>query len=417
VAPTIEEEVFAQHALEASFLWSMRDGAARDPAYDLASLCDLDERVEANLDGLRLAGDAGWEHCEAALDGGEAGEVFAAGVIAMERRDLRGIARVLDAGCGGSAPDLARGIVSALGWSSFDRVRPILPGLFDGRCPPELHYLGVAACAAHRQDPGPSLGYAVISSDPRVKARALRAVGELGRIDLLAELRAELGSASEAVRFSAAWSAALLGEPASGRVLWDLSSKGGPFAAEACDMAMRRMDPAIAYTWVHSLAGGQGSLRAAFAGAAALGDPAIIPWLLECAEAPEAARPAGLALSMITGLDLAGEKATGKAPEGFQAGPTDDPADDNVSMDPDESLPWPDPAALRALWNREAGRFKRGTRYLLGKPMTPEHLRHVLKTGSQPARAGASIELSLREPRRAVFEVRAPGFRQRRELG
>lgn len=85
-------------------------------------------------------------------------------------------------------------------------------------------------------------------------------------------------------------------------------------------------------------------------------------------------------------------------------------------MDPDASLPWPDATAVRALWSREASRFKRGTRYLLGKPLSQEHLRDVLKTGSQPSRAAAAIELSLLEPRRPVFEVHAPGFRQRKEL-
>ena len=60
--------------------------------------------------------------------------------------------------------------------------------------------------------------------------------------------------------------------------------------------------------------------------------------------------------------------------------------------------------------------LKRGTRHLLGKPMTLEWLEHVLKAGSQPARAAAALELSLRQPRRPVFEVRAPGFLQRRAL-
>jgi len=67
-------------------------------------------------------------------------------------------------------------------------------------------------------------------------------------------------------------------------------------------------------------------------------------------------------------------------------------------------------------WRAHAVELKRGTRHLLGKPMTLEWLEHVLKAGSQPARAAAALELSLRQPRRPVFEVRAPGFLQRRAL-
>jgi hypothetical protein len=36
----------------------------------------------------------------------------------------------------------------------------------------------------------------------------------------------------------------------------------------------------------------------------------------------------------------------GKKPEGFEAGPTENPEDENVKMDPDDNLPWPDPALI-----------------------------------------------------------------------
>ncbi|MGK4003679.1 hypothetical protein WMF31_13695 [Sorangium sp. So ce1036] len=57
---TIDAEIFEQHALEAAFLWSYRDAAVLDPLYDLESLGELDERLEAYVDGLQLVGDAGW---------------------------------------------------------------------------------------------------------------------------------------------------------------------------------------------------------------------------------------------------------------------------------------------------------------------------------------------------------------------
>jgi uncharacterized protein (TIGR02270 family) len=412
---TIEQEIYEEHARQAAFLWLLRDNATRDAAYDLADLTELDDRLEAHVDGLRLAGEGGWEACKALLEEPEGGEVFGAAVAAVDRWDLRGVARVLDAF--GGAPDLARGFVAALGWTPFDRVRRLLPGLLAGRCPPPLHWLGIAACAAHRQDPGPALGYAILSNDARLKARALRAAGEVGRVDLLSEIRAELKAEEPACRFWAAWTCALFGDPASAQALWGFASAAGPFAERAACMAMRRMDPGVAYTWLYSLATSAPDPRVPLGAAAALGDPAIVPWLLEVMQAAETARLAGGALSMITGVDLAAEKLEAKAPEGFQAGPTDDPNDENVSMDPDESLPWPDAAGVAAWWKEHASRFKRGTRYLLGKPMEPSWLERVLRAGSQPARAAAALELSLRQPRRPVFEVRAPGFWQRGALG
>jgi uncharacterized protein (TIGR02270 family) len=411
---TIEAEICEEHARQAAFLWLLRDRAAIDPAYDLSELSELDDRLEAHLDGLRLAGDAGWQACVELLAEPEGGEVFGAAVVAVDRWDLRGVARVLDAFSG--APDLARGFVAALGFTPFDRVRRLLPGLLAGRCPPALHWLGISACAAHRQDPGAPLGYAILASDPRLKARALRAAGELGRIDLLAEVHAELRSSDEACCFWAAWSAALFGDPASAQALWGFASGTGPFAERAACMAMRRMDPAVAYTWLYSLAGAARDPRVPLSAAGALGDPAIVPYLLEAMKSPETARLAGSALSMITGVDLAAEPLNAKPPEGFRAGPTEDSDDEDVSMDPDDSLPWPDPTAVTAWWQRHAGEYKRGTRMLLGKPMTPAWLEHALSAGSQPTRAAAALELSLRQPRRPVFEVRSPGFWQGRGL-
>jgi uncharacterized protein (TIGR02270 family) len=182
---TIEEEIYEEHARQAAFLWLLRDNAARDAAYDLADLAELDERLEAHLDGLRLAGDGGWEACKALLEDPEGGEVFGAAIVAVERWDLKGVARVLDTF--GGVPDLGRGFVSALGWTPFEKVQHLLPGLLSGRCPPALQWLGISACAVHRKDPGPALGYAILSNDGPLTARALRAAGELGKVGLLNE--------------------------------------------------------------------------------------------------------------------------------------------------------------------------------------------------------------------------------------
>lgn len=42
-------------AEEAAFLWLKRDHAVRAPHYSLGDIVKLDERVEAHLDGLRVA--------------------------------------------------------------------------------------------------------------------------------------------------------------------------------------------------------------------------------------------------------------------------------------------------------------------------------------------------------------------------
>jgi uncharacterized protein (TIGR02270 family) len=85
-------------------------------------------------------------------------------------------------------------------------------------------------------------------------------------------------------------------------------------------------------------------------------------------------------------------------------------------MDPDEHLPWLDPALIRKWWTKHNSRFQKGTRYLLGKPMSIEWLRQVLRSGRHRQRAAAALELAIRQPGQPLFEVRAPGFRQQAVL-
>jgi uncharacterized protein (TIGR02270 family) len=412
---TIDAEVFERYAEEAAYLWSVRDGAVHDAVHDLGSLCELDGRIEAHLDGLAVAGDAGWEVCEAAIEDNGAGGCFAAMVLAVGQQDLRRIARVLDAG--GGEPRLARGIVSALGWAPLARVQAILPALLFRRCSPALHYLGIAGGALARVDVGVALGYGVLSDDLRLRARALRAAGELGRADLMPEIKDAMSAPDEDCRFAAAWSAALLAEPAATPVLRRFAEEGSVHAAPAADMAMRRTEPAMGAPWVLALARSPKLARAALAGAAALGDTAVVPWLLEHLTVPETARAAGAVLSRITGVDLAASMLKTAQPAGFRAGPSDDPEDEDVAMDPDMGLPWPDAEAVRGWWKKKSAELRPGTRYLAGKPMSAAWLHRVLREGSQPARAAAALELRMHHGGRGLFEVRAPGQRQRRALG
>ena len=49
-------EIVSQHVEESAFLWLLRSNAIHQPHYGLKALAKLDNRVEAHLDGLRVAG-------------------------------------------------------------------------------------------------------------------------------------------------------------------------------------------------------------------------------------------------------------------------------------------------------------------------------------------------------------------------
>src|SRR4249920_2456092 len=92
------QNIVEQHAEEAAFLWTVRSRSVTAPHYSLESLTKLDERIEAHLDGLRLAGAAGWTQCQAHLENAEDGSVFPLSVLAFEAADHQQMLAALTAG-------------------------------------------------------------------------------------------------------------------------------------------------------------------------------------------------------------------------------------------------------------------------------------------------------------------------------
>ena len=170
------------------------------------------------------------------------------------------------------------------------------------------------------------------------------------------------------------------------------------------------------HAWLKGLAQSPKRQREVIAGTGMIGDPLYIPWLIKRMEVPELARLAGESFSLITGADIANENLEGERPEGFESGPTENPEDEEVALDPDEDLPWPDPKKVQVWWDTRKNRFQTGTRYLLGAPITEGQCRKVLREGFQRQRAAAALELALMKPDAPLFEVRAPGWRQQRWL-
>jgi uncharacterized protein (TIGR02270 family) len=402
--------VLEQHAEEAAFLWILRSGAVHAPHYSLKDLAKLDLRVEAHLDGLRIAGPHGWTILKEALALEEPGEIFAAAVIAFESGDAKRTDIVLDAGT--ATPELARGLISAIGWLPPKKADRLIKALLASPSKTRRR-IGVAGAAIRRLDFEKGFLEAVRDDDPLLRARALRAIAELGMKQHAALFSRFIDAVDPAVGYSAAWGGALIsGEPAAVAALQAFAVGPGRKSREALVLAARRMTPAAAAAWRDELARKPETLRQAVITAGAAGDPGAIPWLLEQMAVPAVARVAGEALSMISGADLAYEDLDADRPEGFEAGPNDDPEDENVEPDPDEDLPWPDPALVQGWWGQRKSKFSPGKRHLLGKEISAESCREALKAGRQRQRAAAALELSILEPGTPLAELRAPGFRQ-----
>ena len=415
MSSTVISSIVSQHAEEAAFLWLLRSNAIYAPHYSLKDLAKLDGRVEAHLDGLRVAGEAGWELCKAGLGNEENGEVFAASVMAFESNVELRVQAVLDAVT--AKPELIDGMVSALGWLTFEQASSHIHRFLGSQV--HLHrQIGLAGCAVHRVDPKQALTQAVASRNLALRARALKTVGELGRKDLLAVVKENLKVEDKEVCYWAAWSGALLGEAAAVPVLQRLAESGHAKRESACAMAIRRVSVEQAQAWMKTLASSPNTLRMAVQAAGAIGDPANIPWLIQQMADPIMARVAGESFSFITGIDLAYDDLDTNKPEGFEAGPTENPEDENVEMDQDEDLPWPNPELIKKWWFTHRLEFTNGTRYLLGKPMAIDSLNEALRMANNASAPPQRLNWpSANPPVRRSSTAALPAFGNRRCWG
>ncbi|MGZ8911381.1 MAG: hypothetical protein ACXW09_15530, partial [Methylococcaceae bacterium] len=180
----------------------------------------------------------------------------------------------------------------------------------------------------------------------------------------------------------------------------------------ALQVVLRVLDPNQIKELLTVLATHGNRIREAVMGAGMAGDPAYIPWLIKQMEVPKLAKVAGESFSFITGVDIAYNDLEGELPKDFAAGPTEDPEDENVAMDPDEDLPVPDPALMERWWQQHQLRFQIHVRHLLGYPVNQVHCQEVLRAGKQRQRQAAALELSLLRPATPLFETRAIGKKQ-----
>jgi uncharacterized protein (TIGR02270 family) len=398
--------LLAEQAVDdAAYLWLLRDQAVLSPNYNKLELAELDERLEGYLDAITIAGNNGWRACEDNLRWKDAGEIFVGATTAFNQNNQDAASIVIDAGC--QSVELSRGIVSAIAWCGNDRTQQLLTSLLQSQDSIRKR-IGIGAIGVLRKDVGQSLNDFLTDESPLVRARALKAAGELGRTDLLGTCIQQLENNDEACRFWSAWSTALLGNSeASLPILKTMAESGGKYSEQACDLAGRSMSVELAQTWLQELGNNQSNLRPAVVFAGAVGMPVLVSWLINMMTIPELARKAGESFVNITGADLIDLDLAGDVPEGFEPGPSENPEDEFVEMDADEDLPWPNVDKIAQWWAHFKDHYLPHERYLYGQPINAEWLNQIITLGRQSNRHTAALELVLISPGRPLIEVRA----------
>jgi uncharacterized protein (TIGR02270 family) len=406
--------VVQHHVDEAITLRRTRSTVLISPRTTLDALARFDERIAAHLDGVSVAGAHAWELCEAALKPPSVGAAFLAAVQAIETNDRSRLDRLI--ALAAARAEVLRGITSAFGWVTRDELKGIVASLLVSD-DPASRVVGIGACAMHRVDPGLVAGRWLKDDDARVRARALRAVGELGLHELRPACLAALSDDDEECRLWSAWSGVLVGDRNSAlAALADAAGAPEPQRPGAFALSIQ----AMTLTWAHQILQGVArspeQCRWLIKGAGIAGDPTYVPWLIAQMASADTARLAGEAFTLITGADLATLGLDRTRPEDFRSGPNSDPDDPKVAMDPDDGLPWPDAERVECWWEGNHARFQPGTRHFVGAHLTHAHCIDVLRNANQRHRILAAHYLCLLDPGTPLFNTSAPAWRQLRLL-
>ena len=390
------KDIYEQFVDEASFLWVLRSIAVEQPHYNLASLRELEQRIDAQLDGLMTAVEEAWEICLEALKLEEPGEVFTSTVIAFKSHDIAKIQSAVEVGL--SNDEAVKGLISALGWLPGKLVHPWIKRFFSSK-DLDHKYLALAACSVRQENPAQHLNQMLGRDDckehEKLYVRALRLIGEFKRQDLMQVLSEAAKSDSENIQFWSAWSAILLGDRAAVDQLEPFIFKNGPNQVKAIDIAFRVLPMEQARNWITRLVEDKQQIRAAVKATGVLGDPHAVNWLLGNMQDESVAKLSGEAFSFITGIDLEQSQLVLENPPGIAPQPNDDVEDNDVSLDEDEDLPWPEVEKISKIWINEGKNFVSGQRYFLGQAIRPEFLNDKLTNAYQRQRHAAALELSL----------------------
>jgi uncharacterized protein (TIGR02270 family) len=344
--------ITAQHAEEAAFLWLRRRDAIDGHLLDETGIGRIDQRLEANIEGLEAAGLAGWTLAkERFADYAEPGETFVVGVLALRSGSPEAVAEALEL-----AGPLGEGGIAALSGAIArtprENLRPFVADWINSR-KPMLRSLGLASLWHHRVDAGPKLGECLDDPDASVRIRALKLAGRLKQRQHMPVVQAALGREDAGERLEAAVAACLLGEPKAGRPVLDRLVLTVPgLARRAMEMRLLTTPAAEAKRWLQTRLEQPLSCVDAVASIGLLGDTAIMPWLIEKMRDPELAVAAGEALRDLFAVDFDDTDAF-----------TSDPASLGPAFADREETELPAADQVATWWKERAAATQPGTPY------------------------------------------------------
>jgi uncharacterized protein (TIGR02270 family) len=413
-------EIVSQFTDNCASLWHGRENVARSRTYGsrIVNLDRIDTRLDAQIDGLRVSGEAAWISAVKSLQIQGAGEFFTAALLAFDSGSDRDpeVRRLEILFESIKKPVKAfRPLTVALDWNDAARL-PLIAGRISKINGPLADATAIFASSLSGYIPRERIVVALERGDPFLVFTACEIAVRTQERALLRPLETYMTDQSPEISVAAATAALILGSNRAIDVLARMTiDQALPQAEQVATTLFRSLSPLQALSMHRELFRSDKPTRASVRAAGAAGIRELVPFLIAAMDVTPVARLAGEVFSEITGVNLKDQLLTREAPEGNHGGPVEDPADENTDMDLDEGKLWPDGAGIEQWWHSHSFAFEPRTRYLAGSIVREDLLKSLLGGGQQTLRAAAAELLAFSG--KPLFDVYAPAFRQAQRLG
>ncbi|MCX9156602.1 hypothetical protein OPU71_10760 [Niveibacterium sp. 24ML] len=348
-------ELAQTHAEELAYLWHRRRHSLRSTELTTRAFAELNERIEAHLQGLLITGDALAEIAAPSLLSEDRDEVFA-GAWPMLRSGSANAARTILEAFAAASGERLLGLRDALGMASPLHTEATLrAALTHG----QSHHAAAAAvvlATQRRLEPThPRLATLLDEADPAIASQAWRAVLQIDQQSepIPRPYAAAIAHSDAQLRAAALEAGVWRGESWVPRVIKQLAESGDSIGLDWTAATLQRE---LDDQGIHALLALQGKKR--FALLARAGHPAAFEPLLIAIQDPDAAcaAAAGLAWARITGFDVEGERVA--------LTPADDA--DDFARDFPEEVRLPDVQRAQQQWRDNAAQWQVGNRWCRG---------------------------------------------------
>jgi len=409
-----------EHIDEASFLYEQRRAMLSEIDEPWARVAGMEQRLEAHLDALAVAGRGALDACVArAIDSGEPGARFVAACVACRRRDSKRLAQLLDCVQDGDASALAP-LRDALRLELSDDWMPLIVARLSATKPAWVELFADIA------RPGqPQVARALLKA-VRHRIAVASVADAVGRLKIEAareDLWPCLDDQPDETRAAALLALCRIGD-AEAALHGASAARNQPWARTAVGVSGDRVAVGTLMQVAHDGAIDKATIEAL----GLLGDPEAAPVLLSALARDDLAACAARSLHWITGAGLFVEV--------FVPDPVDEAA-----MGPSELENWKtrqeqptrmdgqpfgekvcmlsrDPQRWERWLAEHDAQFRPGWRYRAGRPSTP---RVTVECLADPGvdgslRRAAALELEIRYGCRIPFDVEMPVVAQRAAL-